>query len=153
MVPPVTSGSAVPTTLCRAYDSVPSDFGSADPVLPSFAPGEVLRCEVFQRDAVDEVVQAPSGGDVTDDEDPLPVPPQWQVGQEPADTGDGLPPAFAAGVGAGRGARAGRRAVLPRGIPVRCPVSNTSSMAISQRYKWRAAFIRFSPGEGHLTGR
>jgi hypothetical protein len=57
-----------------------------------------LLSEVFQRDAADEVVQAPSGGDVADDENPLPVPPQWQVGEEPADAGDGLPPAFAARV-------------------------------------------------------
>ena len=44
----------------------------AEPVLPAFLPGEVLVHEIFQRHAVNEVVQAPPGGDVADDHDPLP---------------------------------------------------------------------------------
>jgi hypothetical protein len=56
-------------------------------------PGEVLLDEIFQRDAADEVVQAPPGGDMTDDQDPLSVPPQRQVAEEAADAGDGLPAA------------------------------------------------------------
>lgn len=68
-----------------------------EPVLPSFLPGEVLPDEVFQRDAADEVVQAPPGGEVTDDEDPLLVPAHWQVAEESADARDGLPPAFPPG--------------------------------------------------------
>lgn len=57
-------------------------------------PGEVLLGELFELDTGDEVVQAPPGRDVTDDEDSLPVPAQWQVAEEPADAGNGLPPAF-----------------------------------------------------------
>ncbi|MFI5066612.1 MAG: hypothetical protein ACHP9Z_21910 [Streptosporangiales bacterium] len=34
-----------------------------------------------------------------DDEDPLPVPAQRQVAQEPANQGHRLPPAFTAGIG------------------------------------------------------
>ena len=70
----------------------------ADPVLPAFLPGEVLLDEIFQRDAADEVVQAPPGGDVPDDQDPPPVPAQRQVAEEAADAGYGLPPALAGGV-------------------------------------------------------
>jgi hypothetical protein len=45
------------------------------------------------------MVQAPPGGDMTDDEDPPPVPAQGQVTQEPADARNGLPPAFPVRVG------------------------------------------------------
>ena len=65
-----------------------------EPVLPSLAPREILTDEVFKRLANDEVIQAPPGGDVPDDEHPLPVPARWQVVKETADTSDGLPPAF-----------------------------------------------------------
>jgi hypothetical protein len=68
----------------------------ADPVLPSFLPCELLLDEILQRDAADVVVQAPPGGDVTDEQDPLPVPAQRQVGEEAADARCGLPPAFPA---------------------------------------------------------
>jgi len=71
----------------------------AYPVFPAFLPGEVLLDEVFQRDAAEEVVQAPPGGDVPDDQHPLPAPAQGQVGEEAADAGGGLPPAFPARVG------------------------------------------------------
>jgi len=70
-----------------------------DPVLPAFLPGEVLLDELFQPDAAEEVVQAPPGGDVPDDQDPLLVPAERQVAEEAADAGDGLPPAFPARVG------------------------------------------------------
>src|SRR6266581_4936623 len=68
----------------------------AHPVLPSFLPREVPGNEILQRDAADEVVQAPPSGDMTDDEDPLPVPAQWQVIKEPVEAHNGLPPAFPA---------------------------------------------------------
>lgn len=55
-----------------------------------------LLDEILQRDAADEVVQAPPGGDMTDEEYPLPVPAQPQVAEEPADAGYCLPPAFPA---------------------------------------------------------
>jgi hypothetical protein len=71
----------------------------AEPVLPSFLPGEIPHRELFKLDPADEVVQAPPGGDVADDEDPLAVPVQRQAVEEPADAGDGLPPAFPARVG------------------------------------------------------
>ena len=44
-----------------------------DLVFPSFLPDEILLDEIFQRDAADEVVQAPPGADMTDDQDP----PRW----------------------------------------------------------------------------
>ena len=44
----------------------------AQPVLPAFLPGEGLLHEILQRGTADEVVQAPPGGDVADDHDPLP---------------------------------------------------------------------------------
>jgi hypothetical protein len=68
-------------------------------VFPSFPPGEILLDEVFQPGTAEEVVQAPPGGDVADDQNPLPVPAQRQVGQEPANAGGGLPPAFPARIG------------------------------------------------------
>jgi len=68
-----------------------------DPVFPAFLPGEVLIDELFQPDAADEVVQAPPGGDVPDDQDPLLVPAQRQVAEETPDAGNGLPPVFPPG--------------------------------------------------------
>src|ERR1700734_459706 len=68
----------------------------ADPVLPSLLPGEVRFSEILQRDTVDEVVQPPSRGDMPDNQDPLSIPAQRQVAEEPADARDGLPPAFPA---------------------------------------------------------
>jgi hypothetical protein len=43
------------------------------------------------------VVQAPAGGDMTDHQDPAPVPAQRQVSEEAADAVDGLPPALPSG--------------------------------------------------------
>ena len=57
---------------------------SPQPVLPAFPPAEVLDGKVFQRRTVNEVIQAPPGGDVPDDQNPLPVPPQGQVTEETA---------------------------------------------------------------------
>jgi hypothetical protein len=54
--------------------------------------------EIFKGDAAGEGVQAPPGGDMADDQDPLPVPAQWQVGEEAADAADGLLPASPAGL-------------------------------------------------------
>jgi len=68
----------------------------ADPVLPPFLPGEVLLHEIFKTGAADEMIQAPPGGDVADDQHPLPVPAQRQVTEEAADAPDGLPPALPA---------------------------------------------------------
>src|SRR5271168_811203 len=68
----------------------------SEPVLPAFLPGEVLGYEVFKRHAGEEVVQAPSGGDVPDDQHPLSVPAQRQVIEEAPDARDGLAPAFTA---------------------------------------------------------
>ena len=85
--------------LASRVTAVRGCFWLADPVLPSFLSGEVLFNEIFQGDATDEVVQAPPGGDMADDQDPLLVPAQWQVGEETADAGDGLPSAFPARVG------------------------------------------------------
>jgi hypothetical protein len=45
----------------------------ADSALPAFLPGEVLPGRVLQRDAVDEVLQSPPGGDVADHQDAAPV--------------------------------------------------------------------------------
>ncbi len=56
-----------------------------DPVFPAFLPGEVLLDELFQSDATDEVVQAPRGGDVPDEQDPLLVTAQRQVAKETPD--------------------------------------------------------------------
>jgi hypothetical protein len=59
----------------------------------------LLPGKLFKLDAADEVLQGPPGGDVADDKDLLAAPAQRQVVEEPADAGDGLPPAFPARVG------------------------------------------------------
>ena len=48
-------------------------------VFPSFLPGEVLLDEVFQANAAAVVIQPPPGGDMPDDQHPLPLPAQRQV--------------------------------------------------------------------------
>ena len=80
----------------RGRDDQGAGAWLAEPVLPPFPPDEVLLHELFKRGAGDEVVQAPPGGDVADDQHPLPVPAQRQVTEEAADAPDGLPPALPA---------------------------------------------------------
>jgi hypothetical protein len=46
---------------------------SAEQVLPSFPPREILPGEVLERGTVDEVIEASPGSDVPDDQDALPV--------------------------------------------------------------------------------
>jgi hypothetical protein len=63
---------------------------SAEQVLPSFPPREILPGEVLERGTVDEVIEAPPGSDVTDDQDALTLPAHGQVAEEPADPRHGL---------------------------------------------------------------
>ena len=63
----------------------------------------------------------PPGGDMTNDEDPLLVPAQWQITEKPADPRDGLPPAFPAWVGpvqvaAQAGVQLGHRHPVPLSV-------------------------------------
>ena len=59
---------------------------SAEQVLPSFPPRDIMPGEVLERGTVDEVIEARSGSDVTDDQD-VPLPAQGQVTEEPAAPG------------------------------------------------------------------
>lgn len=91
-------------------------------VLPSFLPYEVSLKEVFERLAVEKVVERPTGGEMTDDEDALAAPAQQDIVEAAPHPMDGLLPALAVGIRCGevvsahgvdlRGRRAIERAII-----------------------------------------
>jgi hypothetical protein len=84
---------------CHFRPSPAAALTSSALVLPALAPAEVSREELFQRDAVHQMVEGPAGGYVADDRD---TPARRHVGEEAAHPMYRLPPALAAGYGRSR---------------------------------------------------
>ena len=70
-----------------------------EPVLPALLPGKISRYHFFKVFPAQKVFETPAGGHVTDNQDPLTVPPKRQIGKKTAHPLCCLTPTLAAGVG------------------------------------------------------
>ena len=70
-----------------------------EPVLPALLPGEISRYHFFKVLPSQEVFETPAGGGVTDNQDPLTIPPKRQIGKKAAHPLCCLTPTLAAWVG------------------------------------------------------
>ena len=70
-----------------------------EPVLPALLPAEISRNHFLEVFPSQKMLQAAAGGGVTDNQDPLTVPPKRQIGEKTAHPVCCLSPTFAAGVG------------------------------------------------------